>query len=68
MQSMVVQAPLAGQAEPLIQTTFDVQSQQRFFLLAWSTPKDAARPHGVAITAVAKTLYDSSSSAPIKTP
>lgn len=65
---MVVQAPLAGQAEPLIQTAFDVQSQQRAFLLAWSTPKDAARPHGVAITAVAKTLYDSSSSAPIKTP
>lgn len=68
MQSMVVQAPLAGQAEPLIQTAFDVQSQQRAFLLAWSAPKDAARSHGVAITAVAKTLYDLPATAPIKTP
>lgn len=55
---MVVQAPLQGQAEPLIQTAFDVQADQRAFLLAWSVPKDAARPHGVAITAVAKTLFE----------
>ncbi len=55
---MVVQAPLQGQAEPLIQTAFDVHAEQRAFLLAWSVPKDAARPHGVAITAVAKTLFE----------
>lgn len=55
---MVVQAPLDQHAVPLIQTAFDVHSEQRAFLLAWSVPKDAARPHGVAITAVAKALYE----------
>jgi hypothetical protein len=55
---MVVHAPLDQHAEPLIQTAFDVTPDQRAFLLAWSVPKDAARPHGVAITAVAKALYE----------
>jgi hypothetical protein len=55
---MVVNAPLDQKAEPLIQTAFDVHPDQRAFLLSWSVPKDAARPHGVAITAVAKSLYE----------
>ena len=65
---MVVQAPLDGQAEPLIQTAFDVQMEQRAFLLAWSAPKDASRPHGVAITAIAKTLYETPPTEPVKNP
>jgi hypothetical protein len=65
---MVVEIPVGAQPEPLIQTAFDVQSDQRAFLLAWSVPKDAARSHGVAITSVAKVIYEAPTATKTKTP
>ena len=43
-------------AEPLVQTSLQMPSTERLFLLAWKVPKDRTRPTGVAISPITRAI------------